>query len=99
MSARMAYNALTRAGGHIGPPLQIATSPTQLDKSSNSIFTFNQQTNFMKYMKMAAIAMMAFALFSCNNKKNEPKCVLFLKKVHSWGGVTEMVHGSFLSVL
>ena len=23
---------------------------------------------------MAAIAMMAFALFSCNNKKNEPKC-------------------------
>ena len=28
----------------------------------------------MKYMKMAAIAMMAFALFSCNNKKNEPKC-------------------------
>ena len=27
----------------------------------------------MKYMKMAAIAMMAFALFSCNNKKNEPK--------------------------
>ena len=28
----------------------------------------------MKYMKMAAIALMAFALFSCNNKKNEPKC-------------------------
>lgn len=27
----------------------------------------------MKYMKMAAIAMMAFALFSCNNKNNEPK--------------------------
>ena len=25
-------------------------------------------------MKMAAIALMAFALFSCNNKKNEPKC-------------------------
>ena len=25
--------------------------------------------------------------------------VLFLKKVHSWGGITEMVHGSFLSVL
>lgn len=28
----------------------------------------------MKYMKMVAIALMAFALFSCNNKKNEPKC-------------------------
>ena len=25
--------------------------------------------------------------------------VLFLKKVHSWGGVTEMVHGLFLLVL
>ena len=25
--------------------------------------------------------------------------VLFLKKVHSWEGVTETVHGSFLSVL
>ena len=25
--------------------------------------------------------------------------VLFLKKVHSWGGITETVHGSFLSVL
>ena len=25
--------------------------------------------------------------------------VLFLKKVHSWEGVTEMVHGSFLLVL
>ena len=25
--------------------------------------------------------------------------VLFLKKVHSWGGVTEMVHGSVLLVL
>ena len=25
--------------------------------------------------------------------------VLFLKKVHSWGGVTEMVLGSFLLVL
>ncbi|MFR6434822.1 hypothetical protein [Porphyromonas sp.] len=27
----------------------------------------------MKYMKMAAIALMALALFSCNNKNNEPK--------------------------
>ena len=25
--------------------------------------------------------------------------VLFLKKVHSWGGVTEMVHGLLLLVL
>ena len=25
MSAHMAYNALTRTGGHIGPPLQRAT--------------------------------------------------------------------------
>ena len=25
--------------------------------------------------------------------------VLFLKKVHSWEGVTEMVHGLFLLVL
>ena len=25
--------------------------------------------------------------------------VLFLKKVHSWGGITETVHGSFLLVL
>ena len=25
--------------------------------------------------------------------------VLFLKKVHSWEGITETVHGSFLSVL
>ncbi|WP_297163893.1 hypothetical protein [uncultured Porphyromonas sp.] len=29
----------------------------------------------MKYMKMAAIALMALALFSCNNKNNEPKNV------------------------
>ena len=27
------------------------------------------------------------------------KNVLFLKKVHSWEGVTEMVHGLFLLVL
>ena len=27
------------------------------------------------------------------------RIVLFLKKVHSWEGVTETVHGSFLSVL
>ena len=26
-------------------------------------------------------------------------CVLFLKKVHSWEGVTEMVHGLFLLFL
>ena len=25
--------------------------------------------------------------------------VLFLKKVHSWGGVTETIHGLFLLVL
>jgi len=28
-----------------------------------------------------------------------PLSVLFLKKVHSWGGITETVHGSFLLVL
>ena len=33
------------------------------------------------------------------NKKLPRGDVLFLKKVHSWEGVTETVHGSFLSVL
>ena len=33
------------------------------------------------------------------NKKILRNFVLFLKKVHSWEGVTEMVHGSVLLVL
>jgi len=33
------------------------------------------------------------------NKKYPRGDVLFLKKVHSWEGVTEMVHGLFLLVL
>ena len=33
------------------------------------------------------------------NKVAHGGAVLFLKKVHSWGGVTEMVHGLFLLVL
>ena len=33
------------------------------------------------------------------NRKSLPRNVLFLKKVHSWEGVTEMVHGLFLLVL
>ncbi len=31
--------------------------------------------------------------------QNAPPLCLILKKVHSWGGVTEMVHGLFLLVL
>ena len=31
--------------------------------------------------------------------QNQSKRVLFLKKVHSWEGITETVHGSFLLVL
>ena len=33
-----------------------------------------------------------------SNETSE-ESVLFLKKVHSWEGVTEMVHGLFLLVL
>ena len=33
------------------------------------------------------------------NRKSLPRNVLFLKKVHSWEGVTEMVLGLFLLVL
>ena len=33
-------------------------------------------------------------------KKNiHVEIVLFLKKVHSWEGITEMIHGLFLLVL
>ncbi len=32
-------------------------------------------------------------------KNSHLNIVLFLKKVHSWEGVTEMVHGLFLLVL
>ena len=32
-------------------------------------------------------------------KNSHVGIVLFLKKVHSWEGVTEMVHGLFLLVL
>ena len=48
-----------------------------------------------------------FFLSSLGNKKyprkksqnSSEESVLFLKKVHSWGGITETVHGSFLLVL
>ena len=33
------------------------------------------------------------------NRKSPRGYVLFLKKVHSWEGVTEMVHGLLLLVL
>ena len=42
----------------------------------------------MKKLLVGALALLALTA-----------CVLFLKKVHSWEGITEMVHGLFLLVL
>ena len=53
----------------------------------------------MKLRKSQMISPKNF-FFPPEEMNNSPvEIVLFLKKVHSWGGVTEMVHGSFLSVL
>ena len=42
MSARMAYDALTRTGGHIGPPLQIAPPPHHTRQIIKQYIHFNQ---------------------------------------------------------
>ena len=60
----------------------------------------------MKLRKNQMISSKKFAVPSGENQKYPPRylkihreSVLFLKKVHSWGGITETVHGSFLLVL
>ena len=63
----------------------------------------------MKLRKNQMISPKNFAISSGEKQKYPPRylkihrerlrCVLFLKKVHSWEGITETVHGSFLLVL
>ena len=40
-----------------------------------------------------------FSNIHVENKKSPRGYVLFLKKVHSWEGITETIHGLFLLVL
>ena len=53
----------------------------------------------MKLRKNQIISPKILTISSGGNQKYLPSYVLFLKKVHSWEGVTEMVLGLFLLFL